>query len=67
LGFSSGMQHPHPDTPVTSMLSFVCYFTDIIVFGYCLMLLFCESNDGDVYVVAKTKLCTTLCTLLPLM
>lgn len=61
------MQHTHPDTSVTSMLSIVCYFTDNIVFGYCLVLLFCESNDGDVYVVAKTKLCIEVYTLLPLM
>jgi len=49
------------------MLSFVCYFTDNIVFGYCLMLLICESNDGDVYVIAKTKLCITVYSLLFLM
>lgn len=67
LGFSIDMQHPHPGTSVTSVLSFVCYFTDSIVFGYCLMLLFCESNDGDVYVIAKTKLCITVYTSLPLM
>ena len=61
------MHHPHPDTSVTSMLSFVCYFTDNIVVGYCLMLLICESNDGDVYVIAKTKLCITVYSLLFLM
>jgi hypothetical protein len=50
------------------MLSFVCcYFADNIVFGYDLMLLCCERNDGDVYVMAETKLCITVYTSLPFM